>query len=107
MIDQYDLLELFESEPKIIDEQICIYEYKKQDSHGFIFTMYLNYYDEFCSLTLEHKNLKTPIFDLRYNNVNNIEAKNDNLVINQTNKYQKIVIYFKPNYTLSFEEPIQ
>jgi hypothetical protein len=104
MIDKYELLELFESEPKIIDEEAGEHEYKKEDAFGFTLKMIIFLYDEFCGLTLNHKDLKYPIFDLGFDNINRIKCKDDKLIIQQANNTKNVVVYFKPNYTLKFED---
>ena len=102
--NEYELLELFEAEPRIIDEEAGMYEYKKNDAFGFTLAMTIFLYDEFCSLTLNYKDLKYPIFELGFDGVNNIKCKEDKLIIQQSNNSKNVVIYFKPNYFLRFEE---
>lgn len=104
MIDKYELLELFENEPKVFDEEVGIYEYERTDAHGFVFTMNLILCEGRCSITLKHKDLKYPIFDLGLDEVNSIKCKEDKLIIQQTNNSKNVVIYFKPNYFLRFED---
>jgi hypothetical protein len=107
MVDKYDLLELFECNPKIIgDEAAGIYEYQKQDVYGFTLRLCLFLYDDYCSLTLSHKDLSTPLFELGFNNINNITSKENRLIIDQTGNPKNIVLHFKPNYTLRFEDRI-
>jgi hypothetical protein len=104
MIDKYELLELFEAEPRIIDEEAGMYEYKKEDAFGYTLKMTIFLYDEFCSLTLNHKDLKHPIFELGFDKVDYIKCKDDKLIIQQSNNSKSAVVYFKPNYFLRFED---
>jgi hypothetical protein len=107
MVNEYELLELFESEPKVLgDKKAGIYEYQKTCSHGFTFRLCLFLYDEYCSISLYHKDLKTPIFDLGFDKVTNIKCKDNRLIIDQTGNPKNIVVHFKPNYTLVFEDRI-
>lgn len=107
MINQYELLELFENDPKILGEKEAgIYEYKRKDTYGFTLKMCIFLYDEYCSLTLSYKDFKTPIFDMGFNKINSIKCKDDKLIIRQAGNPKNIVVYFKPNYTLDFEEQL-
>ena len=106
MIDKYELLELFESEPKIIDNDAGIYSYQKTDIHEFTLAMTIFLYDNFCSLTLKHKDLKYPLFELGFDKIDCIKCKDDKLIIQQSNMSKNVVVYFKPNYFLRFEEQI-
>lgn len=104
MIDQYELLELFENEPKVFDEEAGICECKRMDGHGFVFAMNLILCEGLCSLTLKHKDLKYPLFELGFDKVDSIKCKEDKLIIQQANTTKNIVVYFKPNYFLRFED---
>jgi hypothetical protein len=103
--DKYELLELFESEPKVIvDELTGIFDYKRTDAYGFTLNLYISVHNQFCSLSLSYKDYKTFIFDIGFNNVESIQRKDDRLIVQQTNTNQRIVVYFKPNYALEFED---
>lgn len=105
MVDKYELLELFESEPKILgDEEAGIYEYKRQDKYGFTFKMSLFLYDECCSITLEHKDLKYPLFNLGFDKLDYIKCKDEKLIIQQINNSKNVTVLFKPNYAMTFED---
>ena len=77
-----------------------MYEYKKNDAFGFTLRMTIFLYDEHCSLTLEYKDFKSPIFDLGLDRVNDIKCKDDKLIIQQSNATKDVVVHFKPNYFL-------
>ncbi len=103
--NEYDLLELFESEPKLAaNEDVGMYKYSRKDEHGFTFELYMSVYDEYCSLSLYHKDLKTSIFDIGFDNINDIKCKENRLIIEQAENPKNIVVHFKPNYTLAFED---
>jgi hypothetical protein len=103
--NEYELLELFESEPTIIGEaEVCIFKYAKIDKYDFTFTMSLYVFEETCILSLFHKDLKYPIFDISFDKIENIKCKDDKLIIQQRDNTKNIVVYFKPNYTFAFED---
>ena len=106
MIDKYELLEMFEAEPRIIDEEAGIYVYKKTDGHGFTFKMYLSICESTCILTLSYKGLEYPLYDIDFHDIESITCKENKLFIHQTNSKEDIVVYFKPNYTLTFEDSL-
>lgn len=103
--DEYELLELFASEPMVIDDkETGIFIYNIEDSHGFKLSMYVSIYEYICSISLTHKDLEKPVFDIGLNGVKDIKGKNDRLVIQQKGNAQDVVIYFKPNFALAFEK---
>ncbi len=103
--DEYELLELFTSEPAVINEKEAgVFLYTQEDTHGFKLSMYMSIYEYVCSISLNHKDLSKPIFDIGLNEVKCIKAKKDRLIIQQNGKEQDVIIYFKPNYALTFEK---
>lgn len=103
--DEYELLELFENNPVMLyEEDVGIYEYAKNDINEFTLKMYINIYERVCIFTLLYKNLKYPLYDIDLRNVETIKCKDDKLIIQQTNNKKNVIIYFKPNYTLKFED---
>jgi hypothetical protein len=102
--DEYELIELFGSIPKVIDKEVGIYEYEHLDIYEFKCNLHFCVYDEYCSISLYYKNFANPVFDLGFNNIEKIRCANDKLIIQQKNNPEDIVIYFKPTYTLKFEE---
>lgn len=107
VIDKLDLLELFENEPKIIDEEAGLYKYSRKDEHGFTLTMSLFLYDEYCSLTLEYKDFKMPLYEMGFNKIEKIECSENRLIIKQEDKPESVIVYFKPNYSLTFSERLK
>lgn len=105
--DKYELLALFESEPKIMgEEEIRRYRYERQDEYGFTLKLYFSFYEGFSSLTLSHRDLKVQIFDLGFENVEKIVCTEDKLILQQTGNHKDIVVYFKPSYSLVFEDRV-
>lgn len=103
--DEYELLELFANEPIAIDEkETGIFLYNQEDSYGFKLSMYISIYEYTCSISLSHRDLTKPIFDIGLNDVKCIKGKNDRLVIQQSDEEKDVVVYFKPNYALTFEK---
>lgn len=103
--DEYELLELFASEPvEINGKEAGVLLYNKEDSNGFKLSMYMSIYEYFCSISLSYKNFAKPIFDIALNEVKCVKSKGDRLIISQDNKEHNVIIYFKPNYALAFEK---
>jgi hypothetical protein len=107
MVDKYDLLELFEIEPNVIDEEAGIYRYKRTNEYGFTLVFYLSICEGRCILTLTYQDFIKPLYDMIFDNIQKIECSEDRLIINQENKSESIIVYFKPNYSLAFEERLQ
>lgn len=106
-IDIYDLLELFEKDPEIFgEEKTGIYKYKKLNKYGFTFELNFSLLDQTCRIILFHEDLREPLFDLNFENIETINCREDKLIIKQKENLKNIVIYFKPNYHLNFEDEI-
>lgn len=104
---EHDLLELFESEPNIIDEEAGIYIYKRTNEYGFTFVFYFSMCEGRCIITLMYQNFINPIYDMVFDDVQEIECSEERLIIKQKNKTESIIVYFKPNYSLAFEARLQ
>ena len=104
MVDEQKLLKFFEKKPKVIDDEVGIYEYEREDVWGFTLEMFLIICEGYCSLTLTHKDINTPIFDIGYILVKSIECTDDKIIINQENKGRCALLYIKPNYGLFFDD---
>jgi len=103
--DEYELLELFASEPIEINEKdVGIFLYNREDSQGFKLSMYMSIYEQVCSISLSYKDLAKPIFDIALNDVECVKSKGDRLIIRQNDKKHDVIIYFMPNYALLFEK---
>ncbi|SDC97511.1 hypothetical protein SAMN04488112_1255 [Melghirimyces thermohalophilus] len=72
--NEYLLLELFNSEPLIIDREAEIYKYQIKGEMGFELTLYFSVYDQYATVRLGCKELKKPIFEVDMENVVEIRA---------------------------------
>ncbi|CAH1190390.1 hypothetical protein PAECIP111893_00308 [Paenibacillus plantiphilus] len=98
--DQYELLELFESEPIVIGEpEAGMNIFKKEDKYGFKLILTISIYEKECILSLTQRDCPNPIFDLRLTDVNKIYNENSTLYIMSGEKL--ISIGFHPNFSLS------
>lgn len=103
--DEYELLELFASEPvEICEKGAGIFQYNQEDIHGFKLSLYMSIYENMCSINLTHKDLAKAIFDIGLDNIKCIKGQKDRLAIQQNDKELDVIIYFKPNYALAFEK---
>ena len=99
LYDEYELLEIFESEPSIIvDKDTGIYNYQKNDDCGFSISLYISVHETFCILTLKYKNFTDPIFSVKLNDVIKIKADNNKLIVSQKSA-KDVTVYFKPNFS--------
>jgi hypothetical protein len=111
--DKYDLLWLFECEPKVLKEGMEIFLYKQEDSRGFSLEFYIDVCEETCIITLMHKDLVKPLYNITINKVISITGREDRLIIRRTMQEkgrhkitrfeQHVILYFKPNYELRIE----
>ena len=101
---EYELLELFESDPVVIDEGACIYRYRRTDKFGFCLKFYFSAYNQNCAISLWYKNFANPIFDIGFDKITSIICKKDKLILEQENQEEDAVVYFKPTYTFIFEK---
>lgn len=98
--NEYELLELFESEPIAIGEpEAGMKIYKKEDKQGFKLVLTISIYEQECLLSLTQGYCQNPIFDLKLTDVNKIYSEHDMLYIKYGEKF--ISIGFIPNFSLS------
>ncbi|OYD07408.1 hypothetical protein [Paludifilum halophilum] len=100
--DEYELLELFCSEPKVIDQEVGIYEYQMSSETGHTFTLYFSIHEETVIITLSHNKLMNPIFDISLKEVEKIKADSEKLVFTRNDK-PTVMMYVKPSFTLEIE----
>lgn len=98
--DEYQLIELFESEPTIIDKEAEIYQYQLKDKLGLELFLYFSVYDQYVAIRLEHRELGIPIYDVEVKNVEEIRADNVKLLVIKQNQDQVAEIMLKPNFNL-------
>lgn len=103
---EYELIELFGCEPKMLceDEDVGIYSYKHTDEYGFTLGLGISIYEEHCRLTLTYKNFTKPLYQMKFDEIEKIECSENRLIMQQRNKTKSIIVCFKPNYSLTFEE---
>ena len=106
LFNDYELLELFGSEPKIVDEEAKIFQYLAQDNYGFSLTLFISVFEEYIVLRLEHESLTNPIFDIEIKDIIKIKGNGEKIIfvykadgIGEKNAK----IYFKPNFTLDVD----
>lgn len=101
MFDEYELLELFECEPRVIDRDSEIYVYSSINNYGFKFELYISIYDMNIILTLTYKDFSSPIIDLNIDNVKRI-ATNSNKLNIYTNESDcpNAIVHFKPSFRI-------
>jgi hypothetical protein len=100
--DEYELLELFESEPVTIGEKEAgMFIYSKTDSFSVELVMTFSIYEKKCKLSLNHLNYATPIFDVKLRDVERIICNNKQLKIQRNNSEMCIEVTFKPNFSIN------
>ncbi|MEK4171447.1 hypothetical protein MHI22_07740 [Lysinibacillus sp. FSL L8-0312] len=100
--DEYLLLEIFNSEPIIIDKEAEIYKYKMQDSLGLEIAFSFSVYDQYVTIRLDNKQLQNPLYDIEIQDVEEIRVENVKLlIIKQQNKEPAIEIKVKPNFMIN------
>lgn len=98
--DEYALLELFCSEPIVIERDAEIFQYQKNDSFGFKLTIYFSAYDQSATVSLEHEHLERPLYDIALKHVTAIRANKNKLSIYLSNEEKVIEISFEPNFIM-------
>ena len=97
---KYELLELFENFPKIIDEEAHIYLYSKKSEYGFELELFISQYEGTCIVTLYfEQNKRWTLYDFKINDVVELKVDENKLsIIKESEK--SIIIYFKPIFQL-------
>lgn len=99
--DEFLLLELFNSEPIIIDREAEIYKYQIQGSLGLELAVSFSVYDQYVTIRLDHFQLQNPLYDIDIQNVEEIKVENSKLiVIKQQSKEPVIEVKFTPNFMI-------
>jgi hypothetical protein len=99
--DEYLLLELFCSEPIIIDVEAEIYKYQFKDKVGFELTLYFSVYDQYATARLEHNGMERPIFEVELKNVQEIRADKEKLsFFRQENNEPVFQVMILPSFML-------
>lgn len=100
--DEYELLELFESEPEeLFEEGAGFYMYKKTDELGFQILLYISYYEDMCSVSLSNDKYSWTIFEFELYFIESIKNESDCLKIRGDSGKIEIDIQFKPHFSLT------
>lgn len=75
--DEYRLLEIFESEPRVLDDEVGIYKYGRTDRFGFTLTLLVSGLEHYAVVTLEHRDLTHSLFDHSLHDVVKLVCKDD------------------------------
>lgn len=102
-VDEEKLLTVFDDR-EVVDDEAAMYRYKKHDNKtGYTCTLVIFIYDQFFSLTLDHKELPCSIFHIGFNEVKEIEVKDNSLYITLENNSITSTFYFSPNFSLKMQ----
>lgn len=100
--DEYELLELFESEPEeLFQEGAGFYMYKKVDKLGFQLLLYISQYEHKCDVSLSNDMYRWTIFEFELYHIESIRNENECLKIRGNSGKTKIDIQCKPNFSLT------
>lgn len=101
--DEYELLEIFESEPKdYFIPGAGAYRYNKIDKLGFKLVMIMCYYEETVELKMFYEN--NCIFKANMDSAKRIYTRNDSLYVQGGVGNKTIEVKFKPHFTIQIEE---
>ena len=102
--NEIDLIELFSSVPIVMDKETNVFQYQSIDLKDFIVSLFFSANENYSIVSLIYQSSNIQVLYLRINNVEKIEAINE-----QTNKCLKIyskdnnepfLINFRPNVFL-------
>lgn len=71
------MIEIFESEPHVLDEEADIFKYSRTDRFGFTLSLYLSAFEESTVVTLKHRDLSQALFDHILQDVVELVCKED------------------------------
>jgi len=101
--DEYELLELFESEPEdFLIEGACVYLYRRIDHLGFKLIMIMSVYENTVKLSLSYN--EGCLFDVSMESVERVYSRNDTLHIQCTEEKKAIEVRFKPHFAINIRE---
>lgn len=75
--DYYRLIEIFESEPRVLDEEVHIFQFSKADRFGFTLSLHLSALEDTAIVTLMHRDLPYALFDHILHDVVKLVCKDD------------------------------
>ena len=97
--DEYELLELFESEPTVISEGMFIYT--KRNSKGLKVVLSLSVYENECDISLCLDD--DVIFESSLKDVEYLYSESNSLRLHQTGKDKDYIIHFKDSFLVKIE----
>ncbi|BCB02174.1 hypothetical protein [Bacillus sp. KH172YL63] len=99
--NEYLMLELFNSEPIIIDREAEIYKYQMQGFLGLELAFSFSVYDQYVTIRLDHNQLQNPLYDIEIQNVEEIRVEKSKLIVlKQQSKEPVIELNITPNFML-------
>ncbi|MFL0491815.1 hypothetical protein ACH0CQ_19770 [Bacillus sp. 179-I 2A5 NHS] len=101
--DEYELLEIFESEPEdYFIPGAGAYRYSKIDKLGFELVMIMCYYEETVELKMFYEN--KCIFETKMGSAKRIYTRNNSLYVQGGVENKTIEVKFKPHFTVQIED---
>ncbi|MBJ8056048.1 hypothetical protein JDS87_30345 [Bacillus cereus] len=101
--EEYELLELFESEPEdFLIEGAGVYLYRKMDHLGFKLIMIMLVYENTVKLSLSYN--EGCVFDVNMEFVERVYTRNDTLHIQCSEEKRAIEVRFKPHFAINIRE---
>ncbi len=104
--DEFDLLELFESEPIIVhgDEQAGVFMYSKNDTKGVNIVFTFDVYQCCCEFSLNLDGGKYTICEYKLNNVASLKKVDKSLRIISKDDDEIVRINFNPSTAIGIVE---
>lgn len=100
--DEYELLELFESEPEEIHQEGAgFYMYNKVDKLGFQLLLYISHYEKKCGISLSNDMYNWTIFEFELYHIESIRNENECLKIRGNSGKTEVDIQCKPHFSLT------
>jgi len=100
--DEYELLELFESEPSFIGpEEAGLYMYSKLNRNGIQLILIVSVYEYKCTIVFAINEVE--FFEAKLKNVEYLRREGDCLRIHRTDSANDYLIYFFHNFYMKIE----
>ncbi len=100
--DEYELLDLFESEPIITTiKEEGMYIYRKSTPEGISIMLHLSIHERRCHIILSVENHS--VLDAVLNNVASLRSHDGSLIIHRIDSENDFIVYFKPNIYIKAE----
>lgn len=100
--DEYEMLELFESEPTpIFEEEQGIFQYKKEDEAGIQLIFIMSIYERQCRFSLNIKKLESRLVEFELNNLVELAKSEERLLLYTKEARDPFIINFNPIFSFS------